>query len=400
MGLDTLRANKLRSGLTILGVGIGIVTLLFMVSIIQGLNRAFANQIEALGSNTVFATRFNPGFKRAPSAEERARPDLTMADADAIRREATTARGVSPIRRVLQSTVRFRETQTDTPALVGVTPYYEDTHSQYLGRGRFITDSDLQTRSNIVVLGTDVDSTLFPFEESIGKELKINGTPYAVVGVMERQGNFFGQSRDNLVYIPLTTFDKYYPDSFMPGTIIVARPHTRADVSQLIDEMTDTLRRRRGISVNRKDNFGISSQDSLLDFYNQLTGATAVVLIAISFIALIIGGIGVMNIMLVSVTERTKEIGLRKAVGATRAGILWQFLIEAATLTFLGGVCGLVVGEAASLLMNRFSPLPAYIPLWAIIVGVVISASVGLVFGLYPAWKAARLNPIEALRHE
>ncbi len=400
MAFDTLRANKLRSALTILGVCIGVITILFMVSIIQGLNRAFAEQIEALGSNTVFATRFDPGFKREPSAEERARKDLTVADADAIRRESQTARSVSPLRRVLQSTIRFEDKQTDTPALAGCTPYYEDTHSAYVGRGRFINDSDLRERTNVVILGTDVDATLFPFADSLNKGIKINGTPFRVVGVMEKQGNVFGQSRDNLVYIPLTTFDKYHPDPFVPGTIIIARPRTRADVKVLIDEMTDILRRRRRVPANAPNNFGVSSQDSLLDFYNQLTGATGLVLTAISFVALMIGGIGVMNIMLVSVTERTREIGIRKAVGATRSVILWQFLIEAATLTFIGGITGLIIGEIASFLMNVFSPLPAFIPLWAIVIGIGVSAGIGVVFGLYPAWKAARLDPIEALRYE
>jgi putative ABC transport system permease protein len=400
IAVDTLRANKVRSALTVLGVGIGVVTVIFMVSIIQGLNRSFAEQIEALGSNTIFATRFDPGFKRAPSAEERQRKDLTVEDADAIRREATTLVSVSPLRRVLQSTVRYRDRQTDTPALAGVTPFYEETHSSYVGRGRFIVETDLQERANVVVLGTDVVQALFPFEEPLDAEVRINGTPFRVVGVMEQQGNFFGQSRDNLVYIPLTSFDKYHPDPFMPGTIIAARPRTRAEVRMAVDEMTDILRRRRHVPPGAPNNFGVSTQDSLLDFYNQLTGATALVLTAVSFVALMIGGIGVMNIMLVSVTERTREIGVRKAVGATRANILWQFLIEAVVLTSIGGIGGLILGEASSLLMNRFSPLPAYVPMWAILIGVGISAGVGLIFGLWPAWKAARLDPIEALRYE
>lgn len=400
LALDTLRANLLRSGLTILGVCIGVVTIIFMVSIIQGLNRAFAEQIEALGSNTVFATRFDPGIKRQPSNEELHRDDLTTDDADAMRAELSAALAVSPIRRVLQSTARYEDRQTDTPALVGVTPYYEETQSAYVGTGRFVTDADLRERSNVVILGVDLIPTLFPYEDPLDKQIKINGTPFRVVGVMEKQGNFFGQSRDNLLYIPLTSFDKYHPDPFLPGTIIIVRPQTRADVQLTQDEMTDILRRRRRVPAGAPDNFGVSSQDSLLDFYNQLTSATALVLTAISFVALMIGGIGVMNIMLVSVTERTKEIGIRKAVGATRGNILSQFLIEAATLTFIGGIVGLIIGETASLLTNYYSPLPAYVPLWAILVGIGVSASVGIVFGLYPAWKAARLDPIEALRYE
>ncbi|HLL77556.1 MAG TPA: ABC transporter permease [Pyrinomonadaceae bacterium] len=402
IALDTVRANKLRSGLTILGVAIGVVTLVFMVSIIQGLNRAFAEQIESLGSNTIFISKFDPSFGRMPSAEERQRKELTIEDADALGREAQSLASVSPMYRKLAETLRYRGRQTDTPILFGVTPHYEFTQTQYAERGRFISDADMLARSNVCVLAQDVVRALFHDEDPIGKEIKLAGTPFRVVGVMEPLGNFFGQSRDNSVFVPLTTYHKYYPEVVVPDTVfvIIVRPHTRADVRPAIDEVTDILRRRRQVPAGAPNNFGVSSQDALLDFYNQLTGATALVLTAVSFVALLIGGIGVMNIMLVSVTERTKEIGVRKAVGATRGNILWQFLIEAAVLTGIGGVAGLVVGEAASLLMNRYSPLPAYVPLWAIIVGLGISAGVGLVFGLWPAWKAARLDPIEALRYE
>ncbi len=405
MAFDTLRANKLRSSLTILGVSIGVITVIFMVSIIQGLNRAFAEQIEALGSNTIFVTKYDPGFGRPPemrSMEERQRKELTLDDADAIRREAPSAASVSPLHRNISSTVRYNERQTDTPILLGVTPYYEYTHSAYVGRGRFIGDIDMQERSNVCVLAKDVVNALFPSEEPLGKEVKINGTPFLVIGLMEPLGNFFGQSRDNSVFIPLATFDKYYPDYSAPGSFfaIIVRPKSRAYVKSATDEITDILRRRRRVPRGAPNNFGVSTQDSLLDIYNQLTGATALVLTAISFVALMIGGIGVMNIMLVSVTERTKEIGIRKAVGATRFNILSQFLIEAVVLTGVGGLAGLAVGELASLLMNKYSPLPAYVPLWAIAVGLGISAAVGLVFGLWPAWKAARLDPIEALRYE
>ncbi|HST50972.1 MAG TPA: ABC transporter permease [Pyrinomonadaceae bacterium] len=403
MALATVRANKLRSSLTILGVAIGVVTLTFMVSIIQGLNKAFAEQIESLGSNTIFVSKFDPSFGRQPNSEELHRKDITIEDAEAIRTEAANAvESVAPIRRKISADLRYEDKETDTPVLLGVTPDYEYTLSQYVERGRFVIDADNAGRENVVVLAQDVVRSLFPFEDPIGKEIKIEGRPFRVVGVMETLGNFFGQSRDNSLYIPLSTFDKYWKDIDPPIVIffIILRPHTRADVQTATDEITDILRRRRQVPAGAKNNFGVSSQDSLLDFYNQLTGATWLVLTAISFVALMIGGIGVMNIMLVSVTERTKEIGVRKAVGATRANILWQFLVEAVVLTALGGVAGLAVGEVASLLMNRYSPLPAFVPLWAILVGIGISASVGIVFGLWPAWKAARLDPIEALRYE
>ncbi len=402
MALDTLRANKLRSSLTILGVSVGVVTVIFMVSIIQGLNRAFADQIESLGSNTIFVSKFEPSFGRPPGPEEIHRKDLTMDDAEALRREAPSIAGVSPVHRMIAATARYQDKQTDTPILFGVTPYYEFVQSQYVASGRFIGDIDVQDRSNVCVLGVDVMRALFPYENALDKEIRINGNPYRVIGVMEPLGNFFGQSRDNSIFMPISTFDKYYPDRPFPEVMffIIVRPQSRAVVKSAMDEITDILRRRRRVPPNTPNNFGISSQDSLLDVYNQLTGATALVLTAISFVALMIGGIGVMNIMLVSVTERTKEIGIRKAVGATKFDILSQFLIEAVVLTAIGGFAGLIVGEVASLLMNRYSPLPAFVPMWAIAMGIGISAAVGIIFGMWPAWKAARLDPIEALRWE
>src|ERR671912_3059536 len=402
MAFDTLRANKLRSALTILGVSVGVVTIIFMVSIIQGLNRAFADQIESLGSNTIFVSKFSPSFGRPPGPEEIHRKDLTMDDAEALRREAPSIAGVSPVHRMIAATVRYQDKQTDTPILFGVTPYYEFVHSQYVAAGRFVNDIDMQDRSNVVIIGVDVKQALFPYEDAVDKEVRINGNPFRVIGVMEPLGNFFGQSRDNSIFIPITTFNKYYPDRPFPEIVffVIVRPRSRAFVKSAMDEITDILRRRRRVAAAEKNNFGISSQDSLLDVYNQLTGATALVLTSISFVALMIGGIGVMNIMLVSVTERTKEIGVRKAGGATRLNIMSQFLIEAVVLTAIGGLAGLVVGELLAFIINKYSPLPAHVPLWAIGVGVGISAAVGIVFGLWPAWKAARLDPIEALRWE
>ena len=402
MALDTLRANKLRSSLTILGVSVGVITVIFMVSIIQGLNKAFAEQVESLGSNTIFVSKFDPGFGRPPGPDEIHRKDLTVEDADALRTEAPSVAGVSPVKRMIAVTARYQDKQTDTPIMFGVTPYYEFVHTQYVARGRFVKDLDMDNRDNVVIIGVDVARALFPYEDPLEKDIRIAGNPYHVIGVMEPLGNFFGQSRDNSLFIPITTFDKYYPDRPFPETVffIVVRPQSRAFVKSAMDEMTDILRRRRRVALNAPNNFGMSSQDSLLDIYNQLTGATALVLTAISFVALMIGGIGVMNIMLVSVTERTKEIGVRKAVGATRVNILSQFLIEAVVLTAIGGFAGLAVGELLAFIINRYSPLPAYVPLWAIAVGVGISAAVGIVFGLWPAWKAARLDPIEAFRWE
>ncbi|HBR58117.1 MAG TPA: hypothetical protein DEA22_11735 [Blastocatellia bacterium] len=402
MAFDTVWTNKLRSGLTILGVAVGVVTIMIMVSIIQGLNRSFARQLESIGSNIIYVTKFDSSFARRPTQEERMRPDLSIAEADALRQELDSIIAVSPIERTLAETVNYREKQSDTPILIGSTQYYEDTHSQFVERGRFIIESDLQNRANVAILGKDVVNALFDSDEPIGKLIKIGGRPFTVVGGMGDLGTIFGQSRDNSVFIPLTTFQKYWRDIPYPQMIfvIVVRPTDRSKVPAVTEQMRDILRRQRGLQFGQADNFFISSQDALLDIYNQLTGATYLVLTAISAVALMIGGIGVMNIMLVSVTERTKEIGIRKAVGATQKNILFQFLIEAIVLTGAGGVIGLIVGQATSVLINTFSPLPAYIPAWAVFVGVGVSALVGIVFGLYPAWKAARLDPIEALSFE
>lgn len=402
MAIDTVWTNKLRSGLTILGVSVGVVTVMIMVSIIQGLNRSFARQLESIGSNIIYVTKFDSSFARRPSQEERMRPDLSLAEAEALREELHSIIAVSPIERTLAETVMYREKQSDTPILIGSTQYYEDTHSQYIERGRFIIESDLQNRANVAVLGKDVVKALFNVDEPIGKRIKIGGRPFTVVGIMGDLGTIFGQSRDNSVFIPLTTFQKYWRDIPYPQMlfVIVVRPTDRSKVPSVIEEMRDILRRKRGLHVGQPDSFFISSQDALLDIYNQLTGATYLVLTAISAVALMIGGIGVMNIMLVSVTERTKEIGIRKAIGATQKNILLQFLIEAIVLTGIGGIIGLIFGQITSVLINTFSPLPAYVPAWAIFVGVGVSAAVGIVFGLYPAWKAARLDPIEALSFE
>ncbi len=403
MAVDTVRENKLRSILTILGVTVGVVAVMFMVSIIQGLNKTFAKQLEALGSNTIFIAKFQPSFGRPPTQEERQREDLNLEEADALRREVPELIGVAPIQRKLAETVRFEEKQTDTPVIIGTIPEYEFALSSYLGYGRFITDIDLQERRNIAVLGKDVVKALFPNEDPIGKEIKIGGNPFFVVGVMSDLGSFFGQSRDNSVFMPITTFQKYWHTTPDPtGTIfaILVRPRDRESVKPAIDGITDVLRRMRQVPLEQPNSFGISSQDSLLDIYNQLTGATYLVLTAVSAVALMIGGIGVMNIMLVSVTERTKEIGIRKAVGATKLSIMSQFLIEAVVLTGIGGLIGLSIGEVFSFLVNTYSPLPAFVPWWAIVVGIGVSVGVGVVFGLYPAWKAASLDPIEALRFE
>src|SRR5438874_3677262 len=249
MAVDTVRANKLRSSLTILGVSVGVVTVMFMVSIIQGLNKAFAAQIESLGSNTIWVVKFDPSIGHQPTDEEIHRKELTIEDADTIRREAPSVSDTSPFYRKIAETVRHRENQTDTPILLGVTPHYEFVMSSYIGYGRFISDLDVEQRANVCILGRDVVKALFNYQDPLDKEVKIAGRPFKVIGVMEPLGQILGQSRDNQVYVPISTFHKYYPEMDFPGTIfaIIVRPVSRADVKSSIDEMTDILRRRRHV---------------------------------------------------------------------------------------------------------------------------------------------------------
>src|SRR6266851_1341123 len=216
MALDTLRSNKLRSALTILGVSVGVITVMFMVSIIQGLNKAFAQQIESLGSNTIWATKFDPAFGHQPTAEELHRKELTIEDADTIRREAPSVVGVAPFYRKIAEPVRYQDKQSDTPILLGVTPYHEFVLSNFVGYGRYISDLDVEERSNVCVLGQDLVRALFPYEDPLDKEVKIAGRPFKVIGVMEPLGQIFGQSRDNQVYVPISTFHKYYPEMEFP----------------------------------------------------------------------------------------------------------------------------------------------------------------------------------------
>lgn len=398
----TLTTNKLRSFLTALGVIVGVSTVIAMVSIIQGLNRAFTDQIESLGSNTIFISKFNPGLHRTRTDEERQRKDLTLEDGLALK-DSPAVLSISPEYRKQTVNMRYMDRETDTMQLAGVTTGYETTRSNYIAEGRFFTDAEIDHRADVCVLSADVVESLFPFSDPIDKQILIDGHSFRVIGVLERLGNFFGQSRDVQALIPIATFMKLYPyDRPLPDMFyfIVLRPRNRAQVPRAVEDITEILRRRRRVPFGNKDNFGISTQDSLLDLYNQLTGATALVLTAVSSIALFIGGIGVMNIMLVAVVERTREIGIRKAIGARRKDIMGQFLIEAVSLTGLGGVIGVLIGFGISTLINRFSPLPATMPVWAAIAGLVVALGVGLISGLYPAWRAASLDPVDALRYE
>jgi len=396
MGLAGIRAYKMRAFLTILGVVMGIVTVTGMSSILAGLNANVAQSVAKLGSSTIFIRPFAPG-EHVDDEEWRRRKAITLDEVEAIAARPSV-KAIAPIQVTGAESVKYGPERARDVRVFGTTADYEEVHETYVSRGRFISALDFNRGAPVAVLGADVVDALFPFLDPIDKEISIDGRRFRVIGVLERKGKFLWVPLDNLVLIPVNSFVRRDPRfNFMVADLLPVSP---AAIPQAIDQTRETLRRQRKLKYLERDDFAIFAQDTFTELYQRITGGIYLVMIAISSIGLLVGGVGVMNIMLVSVTERTREIGVRKALGATRRDILWQFLTEAMTLTGAGGVIGILIGGGAALLINAFSPFPAVIqPTW-VLVAFFTAMAVGLTFGLWPAAKAARLDPIEALRHE
>jgi putative ABC transport system permease protein len=396
MGLGAIRAYKLRAGLTILGVVMGIMTVTGMSSIVAGLNANMAKQIENLGSSVLLIRPFQPG-ENLTEEEWRRRRGLTKTEVEAIA-QLPLVRAISPMELVRAELIKHGNQRVKDTTTLGTTEAYETVHDAFVERGRFISATDVERGAPVAVIGTDVVDALFPNVDPVDKDITIDGRRFRIIGVMERKGKFLFQSRDNLVLIPLGSMQKR--DGRFNFLVADVKPVSAAVLDRAVDQVKELLRRKRKLRFLEKDNFAVLTQDTLTDLYTQITGGIYMVMIAISSIGLVVGGVGVMNIMLVSVTERTREIGVRKALGAKKRDILWQFLTEAMTLTGAGGVLGILVGGAIAWLVNRFSPFPAVVQPGWVIAAFFTAISVGLFFGLWPAAKAARLDPIEALRYE
>ena len=407
LALDTLRTHKFRSFLTVLGVLIGTTTVIAVASIIAGLDRQLVQTMEQFGTNSLWLYKLQMGAPHRLTREERLRKPLSYEDAMAIKEQCPAVEEVSAVVfRELNdfgglppTTVRYRGHDMSDAQLMGVTANHLKIANAPLADGRFFTDADDLHRRDVAVIAANVVDRLFKHEDPLGKSILVDGHTFEVVGTLDKFKGFVGDNPDDRdVMVPYWTFKKLHPDARDNFINVLAY---RGRLNDAEDEVRGLLRRRRHVKPSEPDNFGIATAESLITQFREIIGTVALVMVVISSVGLLVGGIGVMNIMLVSVTERTREIGVRKAIGARRSDIPWQFLLEAMTLTASGGVIGILVGWLLSLAIRTFVPsLPSTVPLWSVVTGFAVATSIGLFFGMWPALKAARLDPIVALRHE
>jgi putative ABC transport system permease protein len=404
MALDTLRANKLRSGLTILGIVIGVMTVITISSVISGLNSSVSALVESFGTNVLWVFRFSM-FGNQVTPEMLNRKQMTMDDSEAIAQLPHVVAASASLRyqnfnfRVGTSVAKFGQRKVESVSLEGNTPSSANVYDRNIREGRFFTQDDEDRAADVTVLGYDIADELFGGIDPIGKEITVEGRTFTVIGTYEKAKNAFGGGKnpeDSFAHFPVTTFHKLHPEIL--DYWISAKFDDQKNKPLVEDEIRELLRRRRKVRNEQEDNFAIFGSDSITKLWNQITGGLFLLMFILSAVGLMVGGVGVMNIMLVSVTERTREIGVRKAIGATRNTILLQFTLEAIVLCALGGLIGVSLGAMISFGLHFLISSQVSV-LW-MLVAFASSCVIGLVFGIYPAWKAANLNPIEALRYE
>ena len=409
MALDSVRSHKFRSFLTVLGIVIGVMTAITIASILTGLRQNIVSIIEEYGTNNIYAFHLSTGPRTSEDRSERLRKPLTVADAEAIQAQASAVEEVGEVAPNIgysggpfDDNISYNGHNYRWGNTQGVSPNYAGITNIAIKEGRFITENDDQQRSNVIVIGVNAADALFPGQNQqiVGAQVRMGGYNFEIVGVLEkRKAGFFGENdEDNAVFIPFRTAQKIAPAKGYLLLVIKARS---GQTTEALTQSEDILRRRRNVKFGDPNNFDIKTADKFIEQFDSITAMVGLIAIAISSLGLLVGGIGVMNIMLVSVTERTKEIGVRKALGARRRDIVRQFLFEAMTLTFLGGILGVVLAVGISKIIMLLIPsLPASIPTWAVVSGLTVSVGVGLIFGVWPARKASRLDPIECLRYE
>lgn len=407
MAWDSLRSHKMRSALTVLGIVIGITMVVGMTSLIRGFDRSITGQLEDMGSDTLYLQKVGVLSIGSMEALREAlqRPDITEADAEAIGRLGETVHrasvlhgsGIPPA----VAELRFQGARTNQTAIVGVSPRFIDASDMELDLGRFIGPIDLQQRSDVVVLGHAVTKTLFDLLDPIGRRVRVNGREYRVIGTLKSRqaSSFAGDQADNLAIIPSTNFRKLFGPR-PGGTMVIMRAKSEYTVEQMQREVEGIMRARHGLRADQAADFDVLTQGTLLELWQDLTTYFFLTLVALSSVALMVGGIGVMAIMLVSVTERTREIGIRKALGARRSDVLLQFLAEAIALAALGGLLGAAIGAGVGYAAHKATGFPISLPWWSFAIAVGTSSLIGVFSGIYPANRAARLDPVDALRYE
>jgi putative ABC transport system permease protein len=406
MAMDTIRTNKLRSGLTVLGIVIGVTTVIAISSIISGLNNNVSSLVSSFGTNLFWVWRMPLVQTSRPSPEVLNRPKLTPEEASQIAKLPGVVAVDAGLRYDPRFTagsysIQYGKKKVSQTILQGDMASMAQTENLHFDKGGMFTQEEANRHSNVVILGHDTAAELFePWQNPIGKEVSVEGQVFTVIGVFQKVKSVFGGSgknpEDNRAVFPLGTFRKLHPEE---DDYFLEVKYASPEAKQLVyDEIESVLRRDRRLRADQADNFVISSPDAITRLWNEITGGLAIFMLAISSLGLMVGGIGVMNIMLVSVTERTREIGVRKALGATRKNILLQFSLEATTLCAVGGLIGILIGGLITLAMRLL--LPATMSVMWSVTGFVVSCAIGLLFGIYPAWKAATLDPIEALRYE